>query len=46
MYMEVYIEYLKKLETKIYEEIIAMIEEMDVDVCFVWGDCYEYWVKM
>ena len=33
------------METKIYEEIIATIEETDVDVRFAWGDRHEYWVK-
>ena len=44
-YTEAHTEHLKKLETKIYEEIIATIEETDEDVRFAWGDRHEYWVK-
>ena len=43
-YTEAHTAHLKTLETKVYDEIIAGIEETDEDVRFAWGD-FEYFVR-
>ena len=44
-YTEAHTTHLKKLEDKVYDEIIKTIEETDEEVHFPWGDAFDYFVR-